>query len=143
MLLYCISHCNLYHLHVIIMLAVNNFMIYCFIATVLQSSSTVIVIAHPGQNVELLCNATPSGGQTAAWIIDNGELFTVKQLHNGVWPGYNSEGNNLIIENIMMNDDRNDTKYSCGVVLSTLRNPTQADMTDESNTTILYVAGEY
>ena len=42
-----------------------------------------------------------------------------------------------------MNDDRNDTEYSCGTVLSTVSNPTVADILDESNTTILYVAGEY
>ena len=140
MLLYCISHCNLYHLHVIIMLAVNNFMIYCFIATAQQSSSTVI--AHPGQNVELLCNVTPSGSQTVAWII-NHVVYTVQQLHNGILTGYSTNGNNLIVENIMMNDDRNDTRYSCGTVLSTVSNPIVADIVDESDRTILYVAGEY
>ena len=43
----------------------------------------------------------------------------------------------------MMNDDRNDTQYSCGTVASTVSNPTVADIRDESNTTILYVAGEF
>ena len=42
----------------------------------------------------------------------------------------------------MMNDDRNDTEYSCVTVLSTVRNPTVADIVDESDPTILYVAGE-
>ena len=101
-----------------------------------------IVIAHPGQNVELLCNVTPSGSQTAAWLI-NHVGYTVQQLHNGILTGYSSNGNNLIIENIMMNDGRNNTKYSCGIVLSTVSNPTQADIIDESDPTILYVAGEY
>ena len=48
-----------------------------------------------------------------------------------------------MVENIMMNDDRNDTKYSCVIVSSTVSNPTVADIVDESNSTILYVAGEY
>ena len=43
----------------------------------------------------------------------------------------------------MMNDIRNDTVYSCGTVLSTVSNPTVADIVDESDSTILYVAGEY
>ena len=43
----------------------------------------------------------------------------------------------------MMNDDRNDTWYSCGIVLSTVSNPTIADLRGESDPTILYVAGEH
>ena len=43
----------------------------------------------------------------------------------------------------MMNDDRNDTQYSCVTVTSTVNNPTVADVVTESNSTILYVAGEY
>ena len=102
-----------------------------------------IVIAHPGQNVTLLCAVTPSVGETAAWIINNGVIHTVQQLHNGILTGYSSNGNNLIIENIMMNDDRNNTKYSCGIVSRTVSNPTLSDILDESDPTILHVAGEY
>ena len=43
----------------------------------------------------------------------------------------------------MMNDNRNSTEYSCVTVLSTVSNPTQADIIAESDSTILYVAGEY
>ena len=43
----------------------------------------------------------------------------------------------------MMNDDRNNTQYSCGTVLNTVSNPTLADIVDENDWTILYVAGEY
>ena len=42
-----------------------------------------------------------------------------------------------------MNDDRNDTEYSCVTVPSTVSQPTVADIIDESDPTILYVAGEY
>ena len=89
-----------------------------------------------------MCNVTPSDGQTAAWVIDN-VLYTVQQLHNDILTGYSSNGNNLIIENIMMNDDRNDTEYSCGTILSTVSQPTVQDIVDESDPTILYAAGEY
>ena len=89
-----------------------------------------------------MCNVTPSDGQTAAWIINN-VLYTVQQLHNGFLFEYNLNGNNLIIENIVMNDDRNDTWYSCATVSSTVNQPRVTDIVDESDPTILYVAGEY
>ena len=43
----------------------------------------------------------------------------------------------------MMNDGRNDTEYSCGIVSSTISNPMLSDIIDLSDSTILYVAGEY
>ena len=43
----------------------------------------------------------------------------------------------------MMNDDRNDTEYSCVTVSSTVSQLSIADIIDESDPTILYVAGEY
>ena len=89
-----------------------------------------------------MCTVTPSGGQTAAWII-NHVVYTLQQLHNGILTGYSLNGNDLTIENIMMNDIRNDSEYNCVTVPSTASNPTVADIIDESNTTILYVAGEY
>ena len=90
-----------------------------------------------------MCTVTPSGGQTAAWFINNHVLYTVQQLDNGILTGYSTNGNNLIIENIMMNDDRNDTEYSCVIVPSTVSQPLLIDIIDESDPTILYVAGEY
>ena len=102
----------------------------------------VIVIAHSGQDVKLLCTVTPSDGQTAAWVIDHA-VYTVQQLHNGILTGYSTNGNNLIIENIMMNDDRNDTDYICVTVSSTVSQPSVADIIEESDPTTLYVAGEF
>ena len=67
----------------------------------------------------------------------------MQYLHNGILTEYSSNGSNLIIENIMMNDDRNGTVYSCGIVSSTEGNPTLTDMVNESDQTILYVAGKY
>ena len=88
-----------------------------------------------------MCTVIPSESETAAWIIDD-VLYTVEPLHNGVLTGYSSNGNNLIIKNITMNDDRNDTKYSCGMVPSTISNPTTANIMGESVQTTLHVAGE-
>ena len=113
--------------------------VFCCFTVAAQQGS---VIAHPGQDVELLCTVTPSRSQTAAWII-NHVVYTVQQLRHGILTGYNSNGNNLIIENIMMNDVRNNTEYSCGTVPTTLSNPTVADIVVESDRTVLYVAGEY
>ena len=61
---------------------------------------------------------------------------------NGILTGYSSNGNNLIIENIMMNDDRNNT-YSISVTVSSaISQPTESNILDNSDPTILYVAGE-
>ena len=98
-----------------------------------------IVIALPGKDAEILCNLTLSGDKIVAWLIRYSGPYTVKQLHDGVWHGYNSKGNNLIIENIMMNDDRNETEYQCVTVPSTATER----IIDLSDSTILYVAGEY
>ena len=111
--------------------------------TVTAQQGPGIVIAHPDQDVELMCTLTPLGGQTAAWIINDGRPYTVQLLHNGKETGYSSNGNNLIIENIMINDDRNVTEYSCVTISSTVSQPSVADIIDESDPTILYVAGEY
>ena len=43
----------------------------------------------------------------------------------------------------MMNDDRNGTVYSCGIVSSTVSNPTLTGIVNKSDQTILYVAGKY
>ena len=91
----------------------------------------------------LLCNVALSEYQTAAWLINNGKVYTVQSLHNGILTGYSSNGNNLIIENIMMNDHRNDTEYICVTVSSRVSNPTVTDIVDESDPTVLYVAGEF
>ena len=42
-----------------------------------------------------------------------------------------------------MNDNRNNTEYSCVTVPSTVSNPALSDIVKESALTILYVAGEY
>ena len=114
-----------------------------FSVTAQHSHEPGIVIAHPGQDVELLCTVTPlRRNETAAWII-NHVAYTVQGLRNGILTGYSSNGSNLIIENIIMNDDRNDTEYSCVTVWATISPPRLSDILVESDLTILYVAGEY
>ena len=56
-------------------------------------------------------------------------------LHNGQVPGYSTylDKTDLIIENIMMNDNRNDTEYRCVIIQNTMI---------RSNATTLYVTGK-
>ena len=98
-----------------------------------------IVIVHPaGQDVELLCTVMTSNDEAVAWIINHMGPHGVSALLNGIVDGYSANGNNLIVENIMINDDRNNTEYQCVII-------TQDTTTIlcKSVPTILYVAGEY
>ena len=47
--------------------------------------------------------------------------------------GYNSSGNNLIIKDIVLDDDRNNTEYQCRI----------EDSGIEGDPIFLHVAGEY
>ena len=106
-----------------------------------------IVIAHPGQDIELLCTATSnvtSGDQTAAWLINNAMgPYRINAIRGGILAGHTATlgSHNLIVENIMMNDDRNGSDYRC-VIVPAQGTPTLADIIVESNPIILYVAGE-
>ena len=100
-----------------------------------------MVIAHPGQDVELSCDVDTSGSETIAWIINHEGIYTLQELLNGIVAGYSSNGNNLIIENIMMNDDRNMTEHQCATVSS--QTPMFSNIENTSDITILYIAGEY
>ena len=81
---------------------------------------------------------TSSSNEQVAWTINHGTPYTVSGLRNGIASGYSSNGNNLIVENIMMSDDRNNTEYRCVTI-------TQGTTTIryQSDPTILYVSGEY
>ena len=63
--------------------------------------------------------------------------YTLNELFTGQLAGHNINGNNIIVEDIMMNDDRNGSVYIC--ILP--QTPPTPDI--ESDPTILYVAGEY
>ena len=97
------------------------------------------VIAHPGQDVELMCTVNADySNQTVAWLIQHAGPYLLQQLHNGLVTGYSSNGSNLIIENIMMNDDRNDNEYNCVVVWK----DNIQEILEMSHTIILFVMGE-
>ena len=69
--------------------------------------------------------------------------YGVNAIQNGIATGYTTTlgSNNLIVENIMMNDDRNGSEYQC--VIATEDEVTMLLQPIESgNVTILYVAGE-
>ena len=104
-----------------------------------------IVIAHPGQGVELLCTVTvtDSGSQAAAWLIINMGPYRMNAIRAGLLVGYAATliSNNLIVENIMMNDDRNGSDYRC-VIVPAQGTLSLANIIEESDPTILYVAGE-
>ena len=74
-----------------------------------------------------------------AWLINYNGPYGVSALRNGILKGYsaNITTNNLIIENITVNDVRNNTEYRCA--FRTQNIPTIL----ASDPTILYVAGEY
>ena len=61
---------------------------------------------------------TDSGSQTAAWLVNNMGPYRVNSLRSGLPAGHTAElgSNNLIVENIMMNDDRNGSNYRCVIV---------------------------
>ena len=74
-------------------------------------------------------------GGVPAWRV-NGVTYPLSDLFIGQLAGHNSTGNNIIVEDIMMNDDRNGSVYIC-IILQT---PPTPDI--ESDPTTLYVAGE-
>ena len=120
----------------------DSYLLY-FAVTAQQAPG--IVIAHPGQDIELLCNITPSGSGSVAWTINHRGPYGLNTIHSDIAPGYtiNLGSNNLIVENIMMNDDRNGSKYQCVIVATeSSMNITMTEITQRSNTIILYVAGE-
>ena len=105
-----------------------------------------IVIAHPGQDVELLCTVTviDSESQTIAWLINNSMgPYRIDSIRGGILAGHTAAlgSNNLIVENLMMNDDRNGSDYRC-VIVPAQGTVTLADIIEESDPTILYVAGK-
>ena len=98
-----------------------------------------IVIVHPaGQDVELLCSvATPGAVQAGVTWIINFNQYGVNSLSGGTLDGYSADitNSNLIVKNIVMNDDRNNTEYKCVIIMSDM-------IVNDSDPTFLYVAGE-
>ena len=114
--------------------------IMCY--TVTAQEGPGIVIAHPGQDVELLCNVT-STSQGTGWLVNNMGPYRISAIRSGILTGYTAtlDSSNLIVENIMMNDVRNGSEHRC-VIIPAQGMVTAADIIHESDPTILYVAGE-
>ena len=116
---------------------------YCYCIVVAQQHSST-VIAHPGQDVKLLCDVTPSGNGSVAWVINDREPHGLSAIHNGIVSGYTNDlgSNNLIITSIMMDDDRNNTKHQCVIATPRVGTPNTLKAIESGNVTIIYVAGE-
>ena len=82
-----------------------------------------VVIARPGQNVILSCSVASmsTNDVTVGWSIDHAGPYGLSALYNGQVPGYSAslDKTDLIIENIMMNDYRNETEYQCVILQNT------------------------
>ena len=103
-----------------------------------QEGPGIVIVRPAGQDVELLCGVATSGTPQAGvtWII-NFNQYTVDSLSTGILNGYSVDINssNLIVKNIVMNDNRNNTEYRCVIILSGI-------IAEDSDPTFLYVAGE-
>ena len=120
-------------------------LLLCSTCSVAAQEGPGIVIAHPGQDVELLCTVTESStSQTTGWLVNNDGPYRIIAILSGILTGHTAtlDSSNLIVENIMMNDGRNGSGYIC-VVIPAQGMATFADIIEESDPTILYVAGEY
>ena len=115
---------------------------YCYFIVAAQNHYS-IVIAHPGRGVELLCDVTPSGNGSVAWVINDMPPYELSAIRNGIAPGYTSDlgSNNLLVTNIMMDDDRNGTEHQCVIGISGVFQNT-LQVIERGNVSLLYVAGE-
>ena len=91
------------------------------------------MIAHPGQDVELMCDVD-STEESIRWLINGSpSLLTLNELSNGTVDGHSVSGRNIVVEDIMMNDVRNGSHYQCLSLAPSVTVGIQI---------ILYVAGE-
>ena len=126
--------CSLHIVFVLIIVLLN-------LITVAAQEGPGIVIAHPGQDVELLCNVTrTSTNEVVGWVVNLVGPYGISALRGGILTGYNGilGSNDLIVENIMMNDGRNNSEYICVITLQG-----ETARLRESDPTILYIAGTY
>ena len=100
-----------------------------------QEGPGIVIVRPGGQGVELLCSVTQPGTVQpgVTWIINHNQ-YNVAFLSNGILDGYSADINssNLIVKNIVMNDDRNNTEYRCSIIMSGI-------ITEDSDPTFLSV----
>ena len=99
------------------------------------------VIARPGQDVELLCPFTETADLIVEWRIARFYFADINDLANGLEDGYSANrGNaNLIVEDLVINDNRNGTEYWCSLFNIT----DDFILTNYSESTFLCIASEY
>ena len=75
--------------------------------------------------------------------MNNEGPYRISSLRSGILTGHTAtlDSTNLIVENIMKNDVRNGSEYIC-VIIPAQGTVTVSDITDESDPTFLYIAGE-
>ena len=75
-----------------------------------------------------------------AWIINGMRPYNIQLLRNGILDGYGGTfgSDNLIVEDIIMNDARNDSNFTCVVV----SRDNETTILGCSDPTILYIAGK-
>ena len=100
------------------------------------------MIGYPGQDVTLSYDLD-ARNETPGWMIDQ-ISHGVQSLANGFVARYSANifNHNLIIKNITVNDDRNETWYQ-SVTLRSIEGSHYHEVLERGNITILYVAGEY
>ena len=85
---------------------------------------------------------TPTTNETVAWLVNLEGPHGINSIRNGLLDndGYTATfgSNNLIVENITMNDVRNESIFQCVIILQYI-----ATILRESDRTILFIAGEY
>ena len=116
---------------------VHYFTICLYFAVTAQEGPGIVIVHPAGQDVELLCTVLRSSQEQVAWTINHGTPYRAIGLRNGRVAGYSANGTNLIVKNIMMNDDRNNTEYRCVIIRYSY------SIIRQSDPAILYVAGEY
>ena len=109
---------------------------YRYIALFTVAAQDIVIIAHPGQDVEIVCGI--GSGANILWRInESSSVHSLNDLFNGAVAGHTINGSNIVVEDIMMNDVRNGSQYRCEIV----QVPPNPNIM--GNVTILYVAGEY
>ena len=85
-----------------------------------------------------------TSGNKAGWLVNHMGPYGVNALRNNILTGYSAalDSNNLIVENVMMNDVRNGSDYRC-VILIRQNISGLFLILNESDPTLLYIAGEY
>ena len=121
---------------------------FCCFTAAAQNQSTIVIVPPDGQDVTVpfgLRQTVAGRDERPAWLIGTVQVpYGVNSLAGSILAGYsaNVHNNNLIIKNIRMNDDRNDTEYQ-SVIGTPGTVPGTLDVVERGNVTILYIAGEY